>query len=251
MALTSRKARDSSVTEDRSTSPGFIDSGTVQEPGSGRRQCGRRGESPGAGAVWWQEHQSRGGTRRPSGFPGRRRSGESGLAEIPERLIRQRQRARHRRFDPAAMGHRAAGLVTGGVRTACMFVGRKSGWVQNLLGGNASFRREAFDIVGLSEPHRSLRWHPAVRSVANRRSFASGLSRLCPNSAFIFDARSVIWHRYRRCAADFTISARAAMPMGCPRHGHPQRRRRCRLVRRTPLHRNYPDAGQRVAWRMH
>ncbi|MGH3965014.1 MAG: glycosyltransferase family 2 protein [Pseudonocardiaceae bacterium] len=77
----------------------------------------------------------------------------------------------------------------------CTFVGREPGRVRNLLGGNASFRREAFDIAGGFPGHIG-------RSAAMRRplgceetEFCIRLGRLCPGSVFVFDARAVIWHR--------------------------------------------------------
>ncbi|MDQ4104541.1 MAG: glycosyltransferase [Actinomycetota bacterium] len=77
----------------------------------------------------------------------------------------------------------------------CTFVGREPGRVRNLLGGNASFRREVFDVAGGFSNHLG-------RSAATRRplgceetEFCIRASRLCPGSTFVFDARAVIWHR--------------------------------------------------------
>ncbi|MGH4021362.1 MAG: glycosyltransferase family 2 protein [Pseudonocardiaceae bacterium] len=77
----------------------------------------------------------------------------------------------------------------------CTFVGREPGRVRNLLGGNASFRREVFDIAGGFPSHIG-------RSAVTQRplgceetEFCIRLGRLCPGSAFVFDARAVIWHR--------------------------------------------------------
>ncbi len=77
----------------------------------------------------------------------------------------------------------------------CTFVGREPGQVRNLLGGNASFRREAFDIAGGFPSHLG-------RSAAKQRplgceetEFCIRLSQRCPGSLFVFDPRAVIWHR--------------------------------------------------------
>lgn len=77
----------------------------------------------------------------------------------------------------------------------CTFVGREPGRVRNLLGGNASFRREVFDIAGGFPSHIG-------RCAVMRRplgceetEFCIRLGRLCPGSVFVYDARAVIWHR--------------------------------------------------------
>jgi GT2 family glycosyltransferase len=77
----------------------------------------------------------------------------------------------------------------------CTFVGREPGPVRNLLGGNASFRREVFDVAGGFPDHIG-------RSVATRRplgceetEFCIRLSQRRPGAVFVFDARAVIWHR--------------------------------------------------------
>ena len=86
----------------------------------------------------------------------------------------------------------------------CSFVGREPGRVRNLLGGNASFRREAFEIAG---------GFPSGigRSAASRRplggeetEFCIRLGRRCPGSVFVFDARAVIWHRVPAARSRFS-----------------------------------------------
>lgn len=86
----------------------------------------------------------------------------------------------------------------------CTFVGREPGRVRNLLGGNASFRREVFDIAGGFPSHIG-------RSSGSRRplgceetEFCIRLARLCPGSVFLFDGRAVIWHRVPAARARFT-----------------------------------------------
>ncbi|HEY1969870.1 MAG TPA: glycosyltransferase family 2 protein [Pseudonocardia sp.] len=76
----------------------------------------------------------------------------------------------------------------------CTFVGREPGPVRNLLGGNASFRRDVFDFAGGFPSHMG-------RSAAKRRPLGCEETEFCiraarrrPGSVFLFDARSVIWH---------------------------------------------------------
>jgi glucosyl-dolichyl phosphate glucuronosyltransferase len=86
----------------------------------------------------------------------------------------------------------------------CTFVGREPGPVRNLLGGNASFRREAFDIVGGFPTHIG-------RSSSSRRplgceetEFCIRLARSCPGAVYVFDARAVIWHKVSRARSRFS-----------------------------------------------
>lgn len=77
----------------------------------------------------------------------------------------------------------------------CTFVGREPGRVRNLLGGNASFRREVFDIAG-GFPSQIGRSSAVRRPLGcEETEFCIRLGRLCPGSVFVFDARAVIWHR--------------------------------------------------------
>jgi hypothetical protein len=76
----------------------------------------------------------------------------------------------------------------------CTFVGREPGPVRNLLGGNASFRRDVFDFAGGFPSHIG-------RSAAKPRplgceetEFCIRASRRRPGSVFLFDSRAVIWH---------------------------------------------------------
>ncbi|MGH4007098.1 MAG: glycosyltransferase family 2 protein [Pseudonocardiaceae bacterium] len=107
----------------------------------------------------------------------------------------------------------------------CTFVGREPGRVRNLLGGNASFRRQAFDVAGGFSNHLG-------RSVVTRKplgceetEFCIRLSQLCPGSTFVFDARAVIWHRVpatrsrfsyfrSRCYAEGLSKARVTRSVG-------------------------------------
>jgi glycosyltransferase involved in cell wall biosynthesis len=85
----------------------------------------------------------------------------------------------------------------------CTFVGRDPGRVRNLLGGNASFRREAFTLAGGFD-------HGIGRSAADTRPLGCEETELCirvaqhvPGSTFVFDSRAVIGHRVPRARARF------------------------------------------------
>ncbi len=85
----------------------------------------------------------------------------------------------------------------------CTFVGREPGRVRNLLGGNASFLREAFDLAG-GFPE------DIGRSAAHRRplgceetEFCIRLAQRCPGTSFLFEARAVIHHRVPRQRSGF------------------------------------------------
>ena len=76
------------------------------------------------------------------------------------------------------------------------FTGREPGQVRNLLGGNASFRREVFDLVGgFSETM-------GRNAAASTRPLAGEEADLCiranqqrPDWVFIYEPRALIWHR--------------------------------------------------------
>jgi len=76
----------------------------------------------------------------------------------------------------------------------CTFVGREPGVVRNLLGGNASFRRELFGVAGGFPTHIG-------RSGAKRplgceeTEFCIRASRCKPGGRFVFDPLAVIHHR--------------------------------------------------------
>jgi glycosyltransferase involved in cell wall biosynthesis len=85
----------------------------------------------------------------------------------------------------------------------CTFRGREPGPVRNLLGGNASFRREVFDVAGGFPSHIG-------RTAASRRplgceetEFCIRAAARCPGAVFIFDDRAVIWHRVPAARAGF------------------------------------------------
>lgn len=77
----------------------------------------------------------------------------------------------------------------------CTFTGREPGPVRNLLGGNASFRREVFAVAGGFPSHIG-------RTSAQRRplgceetEFCIRVSQYRPDWTFIFEPEAVIWHR--------------------------------------------------------
>jgi hypothetical protein len=85
----------------------------------------------------------------------------------------------------------------------CTFVGREPGPVRNLLGGNASFRRDVFGFAGGFPSHIG-------RSAAQRRPLGCEETEFCiraaqrrPGSVFLFDARAVIWHRVPEARSRF------------------------------------------------
>jgi glycosyltransferase involved in cell wall biosynthesis len=76
----------------------------------------------------------------------------------------------------------------------CTFVGREPGPVRNLLGGNASFRREVFSVAGGFPSHMG-------RTSAHRRPLGCEETEFCirvhqhrPEWRFVFEPGAVIWH---------------------------------------------------------
>jgi glucosyl-dolichyl phosphate glucuronosyltransferase len=77
----------------------------------------------------------------------------------------------------------------------CTFTGREPGRVRNLLGGNASFRREVFTVAGGFPQHIG-------RTSADQRPLGCEETEFCirvsqrrPDWAFVFEPQAVIWHR--------------------------------------------------------
>lgn len=77
----------------------------------------------------------------------------------------------------------------------CSFIGREPGRVRNLLGGNASFRREVFDVAGGFPENMG-------RKATDNRPLGAEETELCiratqlrPDWEFIYEPRAVIWHR--------------------------------------------------------
>jgi GT2 family glycosyltransferase len=77
----------------------------------------------------------------------------------------------------------------------CTFVGRCPGVVRNLLGGNASFRREVFDVAG-GFPIQLGRTSRSRRPLGcEETEFCIRFSQRRPGSVFLFEPAAVIWHR--------------------------------------------------------
>jgi GT2 family glycosyltransferase len=77
----------------------------------------------------------------------------------------------------------------------CTFIGRDPGVVRNLLGGNASFRRDLFDIAGgfpTSIGRTSLTKRPLG---CEETEFCIRASQRRPGGKFIFEPGAVIYHR--------------------------------------------------------
>lgn len=77
----------------------------------------------------------------------------------------------------------------------CTFTGREPGPVRNLLGGNASFRREAFTVAGGFPTHIGRTSARARPLGCEETEFCIRLARRRPGVRFVYDSRAVIWHR--------------------------------------------------------
>jgi glucosyl-dolichyl phosphate glucuronosyltransferase len=77
----------------------------------------------------------------------------------------------------------------------CTFVGRDPGIVRNLLGGNASFRRDLFDIAGGFPVHIGRSAGKSRPLGCEETEFCIRASQRRPGGKFVFDPRAVIHHR--------------------------------------------------------
>lgn len=77
----------------------------------------------------------------------------------------------------------------------CTYVGRIPGQVRNLLGGNASFRREAFDVAGGFPEHIGRSSGKTRPLGCEETEFCIRVHQRLPRSKFVFDAGAVIRHR--------------------------------------------------------
>ncbi|MCU1469016.1 MAG: glycosyl transferase family 2 [Glaciihabitans sp.] len=84
----------------------------------------------------------------------------------------------------------------------CTYRGLVPGPVRNVMGGNCSFRAEAFDLAGgfTTGIGRSSHRRPLG---CEETEFCIRLSRCAPGSALLFDDRAVIWHRVPEERAGF------------------------------------------------
>jgi GT2 family glycosyltransferase len=78
----------------------------------------------------------------------------------------------------------------------CTFTGREPGSVRNLLGGNASFRREVFSVAGGGFPSHIGRTSAQRRPLGcEETEFCIRVSQHRPDWTFVFEPQAVIWHR--------------------------------------------------------
>jgi glucosyl-dolichyl phosphate glucuronosyltransferase len=84
----------------------------------------------------------------------------------------------------------------------CTYRGMTPGPVRNLMGGNCSFRAEAFEIAGgfTTGIGRSFGKRPLG---CEETEFCIRLGGRCPDSVLLFDDRAVIWHRVPAARARF------------------------------------------------
>jgi hypothetical protein len=77
----------------------------------------------------------------------------------------------------------------------CTFTGREPGRVRNLLGGNASFRREVFSVAGGFPSHigRTSAQHRPLG--CEETEFCIRVSQRRPDWTYLFEPQAVIWHR--------------------------------------------------------
>jgi glycosyltransferase involved in cell wall biosynthesis len=84
----------------------------------------------------------------------------------------------------------------------CTYRGMEKGPIRNLMGGNASFRREVFDVAG--------GFRSGIGRASGKRplgceetEFCIRLRQAAPETILLFDDRAVIWHRVPAARARF------------------------------------------------
>lgn len=77
----------------------------------------------------------------------------------------------------------------------CTFTGREPGPVRNLLGGNASFRREVFSVAGGFPSHIGRTSEQSRPLGCEETEFCIRVRQHRPDWTFVFEPQSVIWHR--------------------------------------------------------
>jgi GT2 family glycosyltransferase len=103
--------------------------------------------------------------------------------------------------------------------------GMVAGPVRNVLGGNASFRREVFDIAGGFHTGIGRTHHKDRPLGCEETEFCIRLRQRHPETVLIYDDRAVIWHRVpelrahlryfrRRCYAEGLSKALVAQAVG-------------------------------------
>ena len=103
--------------------------------------------------------------------------------------------------------------------------GMVAGPVRNVLGGNASFRREVFDVAGGFHSGIGRTHHKDRPLGCEETEFCIRLRQRRPETVLIYDDRAVIWHRVpqvrahlryfrRRCYAEGLSKALVAQEVG-------------------------------------
>ncbi|MCW2512398.1 MAG: putative glycosyltransferase [Mycobacterium sp.] len=77
----------------------------------------------------------------------------------------------------------------------CTYVGREPGRVRNLLGGNASFRREVFSVAGGFPSHIGRTSAESRPLGCEETEFCIRVNQHRPEWTYVFEPRAVIWHR--------------------------------------------------------
>ncbi|WP_246284055.1 glycosyltransferase family 2 protein [Gordonia asplenii] len=77
----------------------------------------------------------------------------------------------------------------------CTYTGREPGPVRNLLGGNASFRREVFTVAGGFPSHIGRTSEQSRPLGCEETEFCIRVSQHRPDWTFVFEPEAVIWHR--------------------------------------------------------
>lgn len=77
----------------------------------------------------------------------------------------------------------------------CTYTGREPGPVRNLLGGNASFRREAFSVAGGFPSHIGRTSEQTRPLGCEETEFCIRVNQHRPNWTYVYEPGAVIWHR--------------------------------------------------------
>jgi GT2 family glycosyltransferase len=85
----------------------------------------------------------------------------------------------------------------------CTYTGRQPGQVRNLLGGNASFRRQAFDAVGGFPEHIGRSSGKPRPLGCEETEFCIRVHQSLPRSRFLFEPGAVIRHRVPAARGSF------------------------------------------------
>ena len=123
---------------------------------------------------------------------------------MPGRRLHRPKRGRCRRADAGGLGHHPASVVPAGIRLGDRLHLHRDAdapcAVRNVLGGNASFRREVFDKVGgfISGIGRGQGTRPLG---CEETEFCIRLRQQIPGSVLLFDEQAMIWHRVRESGA--------------------------------------------------